>query len=129
MVDSAVGTSFLAEVPLKEALNGPYSKEWLEAITSKMRRILENDTWTMVNRPMNEKMIGSRIVLRNKYRQDGTIERRKARLVARDFAQRPGVNFKESFASMARLGSIRSILKVLILCFRLALSLSSFKNT
>jgi len=75
-----------------------------------MKSILKNETWIMVNRPKDHQVIGSRIVLCNKYKQDGTIDRRKARLVARGYAQRPGIDFKESFAPVTRKGSIRLML-------------------
>jgi len=96
---------FVAEISLREAMKGPNSNEWLNAIVDEMRSILRNDTWTMVSRPSCHKVIGNRIVLRNRYRQDGTIDRRKARLVARGFAQSPGIDFMESFAPVARVRS------------------------
>jgi len=101
---------FLAEISLVDAMRGEQSGEWIQAITTEMKSILKNETWTITDRPADRNIIGSRIVLRNKYKQDGTIERRKARIVAKGFAQRPGIDFKESFAPVARLGSIRAII-------------------
>lgn len=40
-------------------------------------------------------------------KSDGTLERRKARLVAQGFSQRPGVHFTQTFAPVARFSSIR----------------------
>jgi hypothetical protein len=48
--------------------------------------------------PRDPQVIGSRMVLRNKYRADGTFERRKARLVAQRFSQKPGIHFSKTFA-------------------------------
>lgn len=76
-------------------------------IGSEIRNLIENDTWKIVNRPTDRKVIGSRIVLRNKYGTDGSLERRKARVVARGFSQCPGIDFDETFAPVARLSSIR----------------------
>ncbi|KAL0267391.1 UNVERIFIED_CONTAM: hypothetical protein PYX00_009677 [Menopon gallinae] len=47
------------------------------------------------------------MVLRNKFKADGSSKRRKARLVAQGFNQKPGIHFKETFAPVARLGTIR----------------------
>lgn len=47
------------------------------------------------------------MVLRNKFKADGTLERRKARLVAQGFSQVPGVHYNETFAPVARMESIR----------------------
>lgn len=72
--------------------------------------IIRNDTWALVDRSEGHEVIGSRrIVLWNKLNQDGTLERRKTRIVARSFSQRPGIDFNETFAPVARLGSIHII--------------------
>ena len=60
-----------------------------------------------LDHPDDRVIIGSRFVLRNKFKPDGTLERRKARLVARGFTQRPGIHFNETFAPVDRLSSIR----------------------
>lgn len=97
----------LAEVPIKDAISGPDADDWMQAMAEEVRSILKNDTWQIVERPRNQKIIGSRMVLRNKYKPDGSIGRRKARIVARGFAQQPGVHFNQTFAPVARLSSIR----------------------
>lgn len=73
---------FISEIPVNQAMSGPDSDEWLQAIATDMRAILENNTWVLVKRPEHAKVIGSLIVLRNKFRPDGSLEKRKARLVA-----------------------------------------------
>lgn len=52
------------------------------------------------------------MVLKNKYHPDGTLERKKARIVARGFSQRPDVYFNETFAPVARLNSIRLLMSL-----------------
>lgn len=54
--------------------------------------LVANDTWELVEKPDNGSIIGCRTVLRNKYNADGSLEKRKARVVARDFSQRPGID-------------------------------------
>lgn len=102
----------LAEIPIHKAMQGPNSDEWLEAIASELKSIIKNDTWIFVDRPENQSVIGSRIVLRNKYNADGTLQRRKARIVARGFSQRPGIDFDETFAPVARISSIRLVTSI-----------------
>lgn len=99
----------LAEIPLEDAVLGPHAEEWYQAIVSEMKSIIKNNTWTIVNRPEDHKVIGSRIVLRNKYKHDGTLDRRKARVFAKGYSQKPGVDFNETFAPVARFSSIRTI--------------------
>ena len=47
------------------------------------------------------------MVLRNKYKPDGSLDKRKARIVARGFAQQPGIHFNQTFPPVARSSSIR----------------------
>ncbi|KAK2578749.1 hypothetical protein KPH14_012275 [Odynerus spinipes] len=77
-----------------------------------VRSITKNDTWTVVPRPKDRDVIGSRIVLRNKYRPDGSIEKRKVRLVAQGFSQRLGIHFNQTYAPVAILNSIRLLIAI-----------------
>uniref|UniRef100_A0A1Y1K554 Reverse transcriptase Ty1/copia-type domain-containing protein n=1 Tax=Photinus pyralis TaxID=7054 RepID=A0A1Y1K554_PHOPY len=81
-------------------------------VPSNGRRDEINNTWELVERPPNQEVIGSRIVLRNKYSSDGTLLRRTARLVAQEFGQRPGTHFKETFAPVARIGTVRILMSL-----------------
>lgn len=99
----------LTEIPLQQAVRGPDAQKWNDAITSEIKSIIKNDTWVLTDRPNDKAVIGSRLILRNKYKKDGTLDRRKARVVARGFAQRPGIDFDETFPPVARLNSIRCI--------------------
>jgi len=56
---------------------------------------------------ISSNVIRSRIVLRNKY---GKLEQRKARIIAQRFAQHPGMDFGDTFAPVARLESIRTLM-------------------
>ena len=47
---------------------------------------------------------------RNKFEEAGVITRNKARLVAQGYNQEEGIDYDESFASIARLESIRMLL-------------------
>lgn len=49
------------------------------------------------------------MILRNKLKPDGNIDRRKARLIAQGFTQQPGVHFTETFAPVTRISTIRFI--------------------
>jgi len=107
LADESANFAYLAEIPIREALQGPDAEEWLAAMESELKSIIRNETWKVVDRLEDREVIGSRIVLRNKYNSDGTLERRKARLVAKGYSQRPGVDFGDTFAPVARMSSIR----------------------
>jgi len=101
--------AYMAEVSLQEAIRGPEAEEWYNAMASELKCIIQNDTWELVERPKNREVIGSRIILGNKYDSNGILKRRKARIVARGFSQLSGIDFHETFAPVARLSTIRTI--------------------
>ncbi|CAK9820093.1 Copia protein [Anthophora quadrimaculata] len=109
VASTAVEQTFMAEVPLERAIASSDADEWHQAIAIELGSILKNDTWEVVERPKNAKKVGNRIVLCNKYKPNGEIDRRKARIVARGFSQHYGVDFNETFAPVARLQSIRIV--------------------
>jgi hypothetical protein len=51
---------------------------------------------------MNENVIGSKWIYKNKMNEQGNIVRNKARLVCKGYAQIEGLDFDETFAPIAR---------------------------
>ncbi|KRX56900.1 Retrovirus-related Pol polyprotein from transposon TNT 1-94 [Trichinella sp. T9] len=95
-----------------EALSCRESKEWLEAMKREYEALVKNNTWEIVNRPQRQKVIACQWVYNTKFNADGSIKQRKARLVAKGFLQRPNIDFHETYAPVARLSSIRTILAI-----------------
>ena len=69
-----------------------------------------NNVWTLVNRPSNHPIIGTKWVFRNKLNEKGEVVRNKARLVAKGYNQEEGIDFDETYAPVARLEAIRLLL-------------------
>lgn len=110
--NSASEFAFLSEVPIKNAVYGAESEDWYKAMALEMKSIIKNNTWETVSRPDNVETIGSRFVLRNKFNSDGSIQKKKARIVAQGFVQKPGIHFNETFAPVSRLSSIRLLISI-----------------
>ena len=49
-----------------------------------------------------------------KYRVDGTLDKHKVRLVAKEFTQIYGVDYSETFSPVAKLSTIRVLLSVVV---------------
>ena len=60
----------------------------------------------------NDVLVTSRWLYKVKHAVDGSIEKFKARFVARGFSQVEGVDYEETFALVARYTSIRSIISI-----------------
>ena len=71
----------------------------------------KNETWELVTKPKDRKLIGSKWVFK---RKQGTLRekvpRYKARLVAKGFSQKEGVDYNEIFSPVVEHNSIRLLL-------------------
>nr|GEY46215.1 Gag-Pol polyprotein [Tanacetum cinerariifolium] len=65
------------------------------------------DVWELVDRPLYKNVINIKWLWKNKLDEENTVIRNKSRLVAKGYAQKEGVDFKESFAPVARLEAVR----------------------
>ena len=86
----------------------------LQAIAKAFNDLVAIGTFSSVEVPNNRKAISSRIVLKVKHRADGAFDKYKARLVARGFLQKLGVDFVSTFSPMATLTSIRILLAIAV---------------
>lgn len=84
---------------------------WHEAIKSEIKAHIKNGTWKIVKREKDMKVIDFKMILKKKPGPKNT-EIKKARLVARGFRQRPGIDYNETYSPVAKLSSIRSVIAI-----------------
>ncbi|KAK9122098.1 hypothetical protein Syun_019715 [Stephania yunnanensis] len=92
-----------------EAENDP---KWIAAMEEELNMIEKNQTWEIVKRPADRKVIGVKWVFRTKLNANGSINKHKARLVVQGYAQIDGVDFSDTFALVARLDTIKLLLAI-----------------
>jgi hypothetical protein len=74
--------------------------------------ILKNDVWEVVPRPHGKSVVTSKWLYKIKHAADGSVEKFKARFVARGFSQKEGIDYDEIFAPVARYTSSRIIISL-----------------
>ncbi|KAJ1594519.1 hypothetical protein NDA12_006948 [Ustilago hordei] len=116
--DSTVGAANTAilnlDPTLREAMDGEDAQLWKEAIRKELEGLEAMGTWEVVHQPPGVPLVDSKVVLRLKLDADGVPVKHKARLVARGFTQREGIDYQETFSPVAPLGAIRAILALAV---------------
>ncbi|GAB2287157.1 hypothetical protein Dimus_039808 [Dionaea muscipula] len=94
---------------LQEALDEP---RWKAAMDEELSSLEKNATWRVVDLPADKKPVGCKWVYTVKHKADGTIDRYKARLVAKRYSQKYGVDYTETFAPVAKINTVRVLLSL-----------------
>lgn len=107
---------FIAEtessLSFKQIMMSKYADQWRKAMDKEIKSLNENNTWELVDMPENKKLVHNRWVFRIKTKANGSLDRFKARLVAKEYSQRQGVDYEETFSPVVRYETVRAILSV-----------------
>jgi len=93
----------------QEALNGPDASLWMIAMQEEMEALHRNHTWELVPPPKDRKSIGNKWVYKIKRDGNDQVERYRARLVVKGYAQKAGIDFNEIFSPVVRLTTISNV--------------------
>jgi len=92
-----------------EAMASPDAVKWLTAYEDKMCTWKNLDVYDIVPQPKGQKVIGSKWVFCIKRGPDGSIQKYKAWIVAQGFTQVKSIDFNQTFASVAKFSSLRTV--------------------
>ena len=96
----------------REARDSAEAVQWGAAITTEHDALVRRGTWELVAVPNGRKVIGCKWVFKTKFGQDGSITKRKARLVCKGYDQVHGLDYEEVFAPTVKFTSIRLALSI-----------------
>lgn len=106
--------AFFADEPstYNQAMKSDERDNWIAAMKEEFNSLIKNNTWELVDRIDGQSIVDNKWIFKIKRNSDNSIERYKARLVARGFTQEYGVNYYETFSPVVRFTSIRMILAI-----------------
>ncbi|SOV08056.1 uncharacterized protein UDID_17272 [Ustilago sp. UG-2017a] len=97
---------------IQEALAGEDKRFWEEAMRKELKGLEAMNTWETTDLPRGMNTVDMHWVLKIKTDANLIPTKYKARLVARGFTQREGIDYTEIFAPVAPIQSIRGVLAI-----------------
>lgn len=73
---------------------------WRAAIQKEIKMIQKNENWKIVNRPLDKYVTSVKWIYKTKLNVDGYINKLKARLVVKGYAQKNGEDCFQTFAQL-----------------------------
>ena len=74
--------------------------------------LADNNTWSLTSLPLGKHPIDCKWVYKVKLKVDGTLERYKAKLVAKVYTQQEDLDYLETFSPVAKFSTVRTLLAV-----------------
>ena len=84
-------------ISFSQAINSDKSNKQINAIKEELKSMAENNVWDLVELPEGSKRVGCKWVFKTKRDSNGNIKRFKARLVAKSYTQKDGIDYKEIY--------------------------------
>nr|GEZ83663.1 retrovirus-related Pol polyprotein from transposon TNT 1-94 [Tanacetum cinerariifolium] len=103
----ALTVSTMEPKNFKEAMTDP---AWIDSMQEELLQFKRLDVWVLVPASNNISPFTLKWLFKNKHDEKQTVIRNKSCLVVRGYRQEEGINFKESFALVARMEAIRIFL-------------------
>uniref|UniRef100_A0A803PT59 Reverse transcriptase Ty1/copia-type domain-containing protein n=1 Tax=Cannabis sativa TaxID=3483 RepID=A0A803PT59_CANSA len=82
------------------------------AMDTEIEALEKNHTWIIVSLPEGHHVIGSKWVYKIKLNADGSVERSKARLIAKGYNQQEGIDYTNTFAPVTKLVTVKFVLSL-----------------
>jgi histone deacetylase 1/2 len=96
---------------LEEALG---DANWKGAMDDEFSALQRNKTWHLVPPEKGRNVIDSKWVFKIKRKADGTLDKYKAQLVAKEYKQRYGIDYEDTFSPVVKAATIRLVLSIAV---------------
>ena len=79
-------------------------------MNDELKSMKYNKVWDLVELPEGSKRVGCKWIFKTKHDLNGNIERYKAKFVAKGYAQKGGIDYREIFSPISKKDSLRIIM-------------------
>ncbi|XP_071904268.1 uncharacterized protein [Coffea arabica] len=86
------------------------SQKWIDAMNEEIKSMKDNDVWDLVLLPEGAKPIGCKWIFKIERNLKDNVERYKTHLVVKEFTQKEGIDYKETFSPISSKDSFRIIM-------------------
>jgi hypothetical protein len=87
---------------------------WRTAMEDEFAALQRNQTWQLVPKPHGINIVGSKWIFKTKFCPDGSVDKHKARLLARGFTQQYGIDYLDTFSPVVKPGTVCLVLSLTI---------------
>lgn len=96
----------------REALSGINKEEWEKSMSEEIENLARNQAWDIVKLPKGKSTVKSKWIFKTKYDEDGQLVRRKSRLVALGYSQKPGLDYDQTYAPVVQKKTMRLLFAI-----------------
>ena len=73
---------------------------------------MKNKTWVLSTLPLGKKAIGCKLIFKVKYKSHGSLDKYKACVVSKGYAQDEGVYYEEIFSPTVKMVTFRLVISI-----------------
>jgi len=85
---------------------------WRAAMADEFQALVENDTCRLVPRPPGANVGTGKWIFKHKFHSDGSLACHKTRWVVHGFSQQYGIDYDETFSTVVKFATIRTVLSL-----------------
>ncbi|CAK1581239.1 unnamed protein product [Parnassius mnemosyne] len=90
----------------ENVINDTEREEWYKAMEDELQSFRDNDAWDLVDKPSDARVVQCKWVFKRKLNSDNTV-RYRARLVAKGYTLKQGIDYKETFSPVLRYSTLK----------------------
>lgn len=103
---------FSVDIEPKSYAQTAEDPRWVEVMELEIKALEDNHTWEIVTLPTDKRAIGCKWIFKIKYKADGTVDRFKARLVAKSYSKLEGLDYQDTFSPVVKMVTVRVVISL-----------------